>query len=52
MTDAYGASTLRVPHDPSDSSDLSDLSDMSDMSDMSDPDMATRRIYRSGEEGE
>ena len=27
MTDAYGASTLRVPHAPSDLSDSSDLSD-------------------------
>ena len=50
MTDAYGASTLRVPHGLSGSSDSSDLSDLSDLSD---PGRASpRRIYRPGEEGE
>ena len=46
MTDAYGASTLRVPHDPT------DLSDPSDLSDLSDPGIAPRRSYRPGEERE
>ena len=47
VTDAYGASTLRVPHG------LSGSSDSSDSSDLSDPGRASpRRIYRPGEEGE